>query len=70
MPDSPPEAAFYFDLASPLAYFAAEQVLQALPQPLPWYPVLAGGLPDGHRSELASRTGRGDFALCARAPRA
>jgi 2-hydroxychromene-2-carboxylate isomerase len=51
MPDSPPEAAFYFDLASPLAYFAAEQVLQALPQPLPWYPVLAGGLPDGHRSE-------------------
>jgi 2-hydroxychromene-2-carboxylate isomerase len=34
-------AAFYFDLASPLAYLAAEQVLQVLPGPAEWQPVLA-----------------------------
>jgi 2-hydroxychromene-2-carboxylate isomerase len=39
------DAAFYFDLASPLAYFAAERVLQALPGPLEWQPVLARELP-------------------------
>lgn len=42
---SPPDAAFYFDLASPLAYLAAEQVLQALPSPAQWQPVLARDLP-------------------------
>jgi 2-hydroxychromene-2-carboxylate isomerase len=42
-----PQAAdgFYFDLASPLAYLAAERVLQALPGPLEWQPVLARDLP-------------------------
>ena len=34
-------AAFYFDLASPLAYLAAERVLHALPGPAEWRPVLA-----------------------------
>jgi 2-hydroxychromene-2-carboxylate isomerase len=34
-------AAFYFDLASPLAYLAAERILQALPRPAEWQPVLA-----------------------------
>jgi 2-hydroxychromene-2-carboxylate isomerase len=32
---------FYFDLASPLAYLAAERVLHVLPAPLQWQPVLA-----------------------------
>lgn len=39
------EAAFYFDLASPLAYLAAEQVLHVLPRPAEWQPVLASELP-------------------------
>ena len=42
---SPTAAAFYFDLASPLAYLAAEQVLQLLPGPAEWRGVLAGELP-------------------------
>jgi len=37
----PPPAAFYFDLASPLAYFAAERILHVLPGPAEWRPVLA-----------------------------
>jgi len=32
---------FYFDLASPLAYLAAERVLHVVPAPLQWQPVLA-----------------------------
>jgi 2-hydroxychromene-2-carboxylate isomerase len=36
---------FYFDLASPPAYFAAERVLQVLPAPTRWQPVLAASLP-------------------------
>lgn len=39
------EAAFYFDLASPLAYLAAESILHALPRPVEWQPVLASQLP-------------------------
>ena len=35
---------FYFDLASPLAYLAAERVLQVLPAPVEWQPVLARDL--------------------------
>lgn len=38
---SSPTAAFYFDLASPLAYLAAERVLHVLPGPAEWRPVLA-----------------------------
>ncbi|HEX3692903.1 MAG TPA: DsbA family protein [Solirubrobacteraceae bacterium] len=44
---SAPDAAFYFDLGSPLAYLAAERVLQALPGPCEWQPVLAGELGGG-----------------------
>jgi 2-hydroxychromene-2-carboxylate isomerase len=42
---SSPTAAFYFDLASPLAYLAAERVLHELPGPAEWRPVLASELP-------------------------
>ena len=44
---SPPPAAFYFDLASPLAYLAAERVLHVLPRPAEWQPVLARELRAG-----------------------
>ncbi len=40
-----PASSFYFDLASPLAYLAAERVLHALPGPAEWIPVLARELP-------------------------
>jgi 2-hydroxychromene-2-carboxylate isomerase len=42
---SAPPAAFYFDLASPLAYLAAERVLHELPGPAEWQPVLERELP-------------------------
>jgi 2-hydroxychromene-2-carboxylate isomerase len=35
------DAAFYFDLASPLAYFASERVLHTMPVACEWQPVLA-----------------------------
>jgi 2-hydroxychromene-2-carboxylate isomerase len=38
-------AAFYFDLASPLAYLAAERILAELGAPAEWRPVLARELP-------------------------
>lgn len=47
-------SAFYFDLASPLAYLAAERVLHVLPGPAEWQPVLASGLP-GSESFTAFR---------------
>ncbi len=40
-----PHAAFYFDLASPLAYLAAERVLHTMPVATEWQPVLARELP-------------------------
>jgi 2-hydroxychromene-2-carboxylate isomerase len=43
-----PDAAFYFDLASPTAYIAAERILHVLsnpPAPVEWQPVLARKLP-------------------------
>jgi 2-hydroxychromene-2-carboxylate isomerase len=43
MPDF--DAAFYFDLASPLAYLAAERVLHTMPIATEWQPVLAHELP-------------------------
>ena len=43
MSDSP--ARFYFDLASPQAYLAAERVLHVLPGPAEWQPVLSRDLP-------------------------
>jgi 2-hydroxychromene-2-carboxylate isomerase len=42
---------FYFDLASPHAYLAAERVLQALPRPVEWQPVLARALPGAEAFE-------------------
>jgi 2-hydroxychromene-2-carboxylate isomerase len=44
------EAAFYFDLASPLAYLAAESILHALPGPVEWQPVRARELSPGAAS--------------------
>jgi 2-hydroxychromene-2-carboxylate isomerase len=52
----PAVAAFYFDLASPLAYLAAERVLHEFPGPAEWRPVLAGGL----ASAAASTSARGE----------
>jgi 2-hydroxychromene-2-carboxylate isomerase len=42
-----PTSFFYFDLASPLAYLAAEQMLHALPGPAEWRPVLERDLDGG-----------------------
>jgi 2-hydroxychromene-2-carboxylate isomerase len=41
---SDPHDRFYFDLASPHAYLAAERVLQAFERPVEWQPVLASRL--------------------------
>jgi 2-hydroxychromene-2-carboxylate isomerase len=46
-----PDAAFYFDLASPEAYFAAERILHVLGAPAEWQPVLARELP-GEEEEI------------------
>lgn len=45
------EAAFYFDLGSPLAYLAAERILHVLPGPAEWQPVLARELPGAESFE-------------------
>jgi 2-hydroxychromene-2-carboxylate isomerase len=50
MPEDP-DAAFYFDLASPLAYLAAERVLHVLPGPAEWQPVLARELSNAETFE-------------------
>src|SRR4051794_33234945 len=44
-PPQGPQPAFYFDVASPEAYLAAERVLQVLPAAAEWIPVLARDLP-------------------------
>ena len=68
-------AAFYFDLASPDAYLAAERVLGELPGPAAWTPVLARGcrvggarrtLPRGRRrrpTASGSPSGRAELGL-------
>ena len=54
---SDPPASFYFDLSSPEAYLAAERILQVLPGPAEWQPVLlrelpgAGGVAPSSRDE-------------------
>ncbi|MGA7704039.1 MAG: DsbA family protein [Solirubrobacteraceae bacterium] len=48
---SSPDTAFYFDLASPLAYLAAERVLHTMPGPCEWQPVLARELPGAESFE-------------------
>jgi 2-hydroxychromene-2-carboxylate isomerase len=64
---TPPTAAFYFDLASPLAYLAAERMLHVFsdaPAPVEWRPVLArelrGAIVDADappRQEIERRAG-------------
>jgi 2-hydroxychromene-2-carboxylate isomerase len=44
-------AAFYFDLASPLAYFAAERVLHTMPIACEWQPIMARELPNAESFE-------------------
>jgi 2-hydroxychromene-2-carboxylate isomerase len=46
-----PDAAFYFDLASPGAYLAAERILHVLGAPAEWQPVLARELPGAETFE-------------------
>jgi 2-hydroxychromene-2-carboxylate isomerase len=61
----PPQAVFYFDLASPEAYLAAEQVNHALDAVPEWIPVQSSALPAAERfdawrcreDELAYRDG-------------
>jgi 2-hydroxychromene-2-carboxylate isomerase len=48
---SEPDAAFYFDLASPLAYLAAERVLPTMPVACEWHPVVARELPGAESFE-------------------
>jgi 2-hydroxychromene-2-carboxylate isomerase len=45
------DAAFYFDLGSPLAYLAAERVLHTMPVATEWQPVLARELPGAESFE-------------------
>jgi 2-hydroxychromene-2-carboxylate isomerase len=68
---SAPQDAFYFDLASPLAYLAAERVLHVLPRPAEWQPVLARELPGGNtfdafRSREEDNSFRAEIAARAR----
>jgi 2-hydroxychromene-2-carboxylate isomerase len=49
MPD--PDAAFYFDLASPIAYLMAERILHVLGGPAEWQPVLARELSNAETFE-------------------
>ncbi len=58
----PTSAAFYFDLASPLAYLAAERVLRVLSAPAEWRPVLARELAHSD-AQTMSRTGERQDAL-------
>ncbi|HEV7937178.1 MAG TPA: DsbA family protein [Solirubrobacteraceae bacterium] len=51
---STPDAAFYFDLASPLAYLAAERVLHTMPVACEWQPILARTLKDTPSGAQAS----------------
>jgi 2-hydroxychromene-2-carboxylate isomerase len=49
------QAAFYFDLASPLAYLAAERVLHELPGPAEWRPISMGEQHGVQRAEIERR---------------
>jgi 2-hydroxychromene-2-carboxylate isomerase len=51
----PTPAAFYFDLASPSAYLAAERVLHELPGPAEWRPILMQAQDDVERAEIERR---------------
>ena len=45
------QAAFYFDLRSPVSYLAAERALSVLPAPCEWQPILASALPHAETFE-------------------
>lgn len=45
------DTTFYFDLASPLAYLAAERVIHTMPVATEWQPILARGLPGAESFE-------------------
>jgi 2-hydroxychromene-2-carboxylate isomerase len=64
---SPVTAAFYFDLASPEAYLAAERILHVLggraPVPAEWRPVLARELPGADSSQAHSAEERSALEL-------
>lgn len=65
-------AAFYFDLASPAAYLAAERALSVLPGPCRWQPILSRVLPsaeswDGYRCERDEGAARDTIERRARA---
>ena len=49
--EPPDKTAFYFDLASPPAYLAAERILQIADGPIPWIPILASRLPGAETFE-------------------
>jgi 2-hydroxychromene-2-carboxylate isomerase len=51
---SAPDAAFYFDLSSPLAYLASERMLHTMPVATEWQPVLARELLADRRSRRSS----------------
>jgi 2-hydroxychromene-2-carboxylate isomerase len=55
-------ASFFFDLASPLCYLAAERILHVLPGPAEWRPVYAGKLLDAFRCEQELDALREDVA--------
>jgi 2-hydroxychromene-2-carboxylate isomerase len=66
------DSAFYFDLVNPRAYLAAERILQALPGPVEWQPVLARELPgsgalEGFRCETEVEVFREEIERDARA---
>jgi 2-hydroxychromene-2-carboxylate isomerase len=56
-------SAFYFDLASPEAYLAAERILQLMPVAIPWVPVLERDLPGGGAFEGFRCAEERDIAL-------
>ncbi len=65
------ESAFYFDLSSPLAYLASERVLQVLPRPVEWKPVLVRELPgaetfEAYRCETEEQVFRAEIERRAR----
>jgi 2-hydroxychromene-2-carboxylate isomerase len=67
-----PDAAFYFDLASPEAYLAAERILHVLGAPAEWQPVLARELPgaesfEAFRGREEEEIFRGEIERCAHA---
>jgi 2-hydroxychromene-2-carboxylate isomerase len=63
-PSAAESPAFFFDLASPAAYLAAERALQALPA-VQWVPVLARALPGAETYDAFRCAEERDIALAA-----